>query len=183
MTKPLLQILDASIFPATLMIAAKFIGLYITIELFSLDWGIENAPNNLLSSRPVLYADDVVLVSTNSDLFLLFVMILGFSFYVAKATFFHDTHVDPKLASRLAVNGLLNLVSSSYEIYRHTTTWLIFTWITNITIFINVLNDKTEYWVSLLGIAATLFLTVVLLRDVVFEVRNFRQNIGKDSKV
>lgn len=158
------------------MIAAKFIGLYITLELFSLEWGVESSSDSLISSRPVLYSDDIVLVSTNSDLFLLFIMLLGFSFYVIKATFFHETHIDPKMLSRLAVNGLLGLVSSSYEIYRHATIWLVFVWVTNITIFINVLNGKTENWVIFGGGIAGLLLTTILLRDVIYEVRNSRSN-------
>ena len=181
MTKSLLQILDASLFPAALMIAGKFIGLYITLELFAVEWGVENSPNNFFSTRPVLYSEDILLVSTNSDLFLLFVMLLGFSFYVVKATFFHDTHIDPKILARLAVAGLLGLVSSSYEIYRHATVWLIFVWVTNITILINALSGKTESWVVVVGMSASLLMTIILLRDVVFEIKLSRENLGRSK--
>ncbi|MBN1331870.1 hypothetical protein JW978_03225 [Candidatus Dojkabacteria bacterium] len=182
MTKSLLEILDASIFPAALMIAAKFIGLYITVELFALEWGVENSPNSFFSTRPVLYSSDVALVSTNSDLLLLFIMLAGLSFYIIRATFFHASHIDPKMLSRLAINGLLGIVSSSYEVYRKATVWLIFVWVTNFTILINALNNKTESWVPVIGIIATLFLSVILLRDVIYEVKLSRENIGQTHK-
>ncbi|KKQ35062.1 MAG: hypothetical protein US52_C0037G0003 [candidate division WS6 bacterium GW2011_GWA2_37_6] len=179
MSQTLVKILDATLFPAALMISGKFIGLYLTIQIFSLDWGIENLSNELFSSRPVMYQDDLIVASTYSDLFLLFIMLCGFSFYVIRAVFLHSSHIDPRLITRLAVNGLLGLVKDSFEIYHRASIWLVFLWLSDITILINVLLGKTASWVLLTGFILSLLLTVVLFRDVAFEINLAKTRLNK----
>jgi len=165
------------------MIAGKFIGLYLSIKIFELEWGIENLSNELFSSRPVMYKQDILTASSYSDLFLLLVMLGGFSLYVARAVFFHDSHVSPKILTRLAANGLLGLVKDSFEIYHRASVWLIFLWLSNITILINVLIGKTYTWVLLVGFVASILLTVILLRDVAYEINLAKKGLnGKNQK-
>lgn len=175
MSKTLVKIVDASIFPAALMVAGKFIGLYLVLNLFNLDWGVENTPNSLVSARPVLLDSDLAFASSYSDLFVMILMLLGFSYYVVKAVFLHSSHIDPRIVTRLAVNGLLDLVKDSFEIYNKASIWLLFVWLTNITIIINTLMGKTYTWVLLLSVVLSLLLTIILLRDVAYEI-NLAQN-------
>lgn len=179
MSRTLVKIVDATIFPASLMIAAKFIGLYLVIQLFDLEWGIENLSGKLFSSRPVMFEDDLITASTYSDLFLIVIMTLGFSFYVVRAVFFHDSHIDPKLLAKLAIRGFMGLVKDSFEIYHHASIWLLFLWMSVLTILINVLLGKTEEWVLIIGFLSSLTLTVVLLRDVSYEINLAKKNLSR----
>lgn len=179
MTKSLLKILDASVFPAALMVASKFLGLYMAIEFFGLDWGINNNPNQLISTRPVLYPDELVVASTYSDLFLLVVMISGFSFHIIRAVYFHASHISPRILVRLSVRGLLGLVKGSYEIYHRATIWLIFLWISLVTVLLNYFTEKTDAWVLLFGAGVSLLLTVIFIRDVIYEINSAKKSFGK----
>lgn len=175
MSKTLVKILDTSLFPAALMVAGKFIGLYLVINLFGIDWGVENTPNSIISARPVLMEEDLAFASSYSDLFLLSIMLLGFTFYVFRAVFLHSSHIEPRLVARLAVNGMLDLVKDSFEVYRKASVWLMFLWMSNIIVIINTLMGKTYLWVMLTGLTTTLVLTIILLRDVAYEI-NLAQN-------
>lgn len=170
MSKSLIKIIDAAIFPAALMIAAKFIGLYLVVEFFNLEWGVDNLPNQIFSSRPVFYTQDLQTASSYSDLFLIIVMITSFSYHVIRATFLHDTHIDPKVIARLAANGLLGLVKDSYEIYQKATIWLIFLWLSITTVIVNYFLDKTYLWIAILGVLTSIILTAMLLRDAAYEI-------------
>jgi len=178
MSKTLVKIVDASLFPAALMITGKFLGLYLTVKIFNLEWGIDNNPNTLFSSRPVLFSQDIQVASSYSDLFLLLAMLLGFSYYVIKAVFFHNTHASHKIVTRLAVNGLISLVKDSFEIYHRATVWLVFLWLTNLSILINTLLNKTYVWVLIIAFTSTVALTVILLRDVAYEISITRRKFG-----
>ncbi len=170
MSKIFVKFLDASIIPASIMVTGKLLGLYLTIKVFDINWGIQTFTNTIVSSRPILHTQDLQTVSSYSDLFLLLIMLIGFSLQVIRAVYFHNTHIKPKVVSKLAVHGLLNLIKDSFEIYTKSTVWLIFLWLTNISILINVLNNKTYFWVLLLGIIASFLLSVVLLDDASKEI-------------
>lgn len=171
MSKSLVKIVDASLFPAALMVAGKFVGLYLTIKAFGFDWGVDSKPSVFFSSRPIFMEEDLLVASSYSDLFLIFVMIFGFSFHIIRAIFLHKSHIHPKLLTRLAMHGLLGLVKDSFEIYHRASVWLLFLWLVNVLVLINVLLGKTYTWVLAVGLAATIFLTIVLLRDVAYEIK------------
>jgi hypothetical protein len=179
MSRSLVKILDAALFPAALMISGKFIGLYLVTKIFNIDWGVENLSNQLISSRPVVYGQDLVTVSSYSDLFLLIIMTSGFSVFIIRAIYFHESHIDPRLLTRLAMKGLLGLVKDSFEIYHRASMWLIFLWLSDVTIFINILLGKTYSWVFLSGLGFSILLTVMLLRDVSYELRIAHKRLYK----
>lgn len=181
MSKTLVKIVDASIFPAALMVAGKFIGLYLVLNFFNLDWGVENTPNTLISARPVLMSEDLSFVSSYSDLLVITLMLLGFSYYVLRAVFLHSSHIDPRIITRLAVHGLLDLVKDSFEIYHRASIWLLFLWLTNITILINTLLGKTYTWVLIVSFIVSMLLTVILLRDVAYEINLAQNKLNKFS--
>lgn len=170
MSKSLVRLIDYSLLPASLMVVGKFAGLFLTINIFSLEWGIENIPNSFFSVRPVFFSDDIKLASSYSDLFLFLIIVVGFSFVLMQALVFHSSHVSPQTLSKLASYNLLNLVKSTFEIYHKAAIWTIFLWITNLLIFVNVALDKTFAWVLLFSILVSILLTVFLLRDVAEEI-------------
>ena len=170
MSKIFVKILDASLIPASIMIVAKLIGLYITVKIFNINWGILTTSNAIISSRPVLEPQNLQIVSSYSDLFLILVMLFGFSLQVFRAVYLHDTHVKPKIVSHLAVHGLLHLIKDSFEVYRKATVWLIFLWLTNVSVFINFLSNKTYFWVFLISFITSFILSVILLNDASHEI-------------
>lgn len=176
MSKSLVKLIDFAILPASLLVLGKFLGLFVSINVFSLQWGLENIPNSFFSVRPVLYAKDIVTASTYSDLIMFLIITSGFSFVLVQALAFHDTHISPAVISKLADHNLLGLIKSTFDIYHKAAVWLIFLWLTVIVIFINVALAKTLLWVLLFSFIIASVLTVFLLRDVAEEIDISKKN-------
>lgn len=178
MSKSLVKLIDYSLLPAALIIVGKFAGLFLTIRIFSLEWGIESVPNTFFSVRPVFYSADIKLASSYSDLILFLVVMMGFSLVLIQAVVFHNSHISPNILSRLANHNLLGLVKSTFEIYHKAAIWTIFLWMTNMMIFLNVALGKTYLWVVVFSVLVSVFLTVFLIRDVSQEIEISKKSSG-----
>jgi hypothetical protein len=170
MSKSLVKLVDYALLPAALLVASKFIGLFITTAIFDLSWGIENVPDSIFSVRPIFFAEDILIASTYSDLIMFIIMMIGFSFILIQAVIFHNSHISPQMLSKLAGYNLLGLVKNTFEVYHKAAIWTIFFWISNIVIFANVALRKTEAWVLIFSLLISVVLTVFLLRDVAQEI-------------
>lgn len=170
MSKSLVKLVDYSLLPAALMVIGKFVGLWLSIQLFSLEWGIKNIPNSLFSVVPEFYAEDIHLASTYSDLIMFLILVIGFSIILVQALYLHNSHIAPTTLVKLATNNLLGLVKSSFEIYHRAAIWSVFIWISNILIFINVLLNRTDLWVLIFSLIISIVITTALLRDAFKEI-------------
>ena len=170
MSKSLIKLIDYSLLPAALLVVGKFMVLYLTINIFSLDWGIKTIPNSLFSVRPIFYSEDVIIASTYSDVIMFLFIVTGFSFVLIQALVFHNSHVSPKILAKLASHNLLGLIKNTFEIYHKAAIWTLFVWISNFLILINVLTGKTGSWVLIFSLACTILLTVFLIRDTTNEI-------------
>lgn len=176
MTRSLVKLVDYSLLPAAVLVVGKFLGLYLTIQIFSLNWGIRNIPNSLFSVRPVFYPQDVLIASTYSDLFMYLLVMIGFSVVLVQAVIFHNSHISPIMLSRLANHNLIGLVKGSFEIYHKAAMWGVFLWVANGLILLNVLSNKTEAWVFIFSAATSIILNIVMLRDVANEIELSKKN-------
>lgn len=182
MSKSLTKLIDFSLLPSALLVIGKFFGLYISIQVFNLQWGLRNIPNSFFSLRPIFYSEDIIVASTYSDIFMFLVIAVGFSITLIQALFFHSSHVDPNLVSRLGSKNLLGLIKSSFDLYHKASIWALFLWLTNILIIFNVLTYKTEVWVLLVTTIISIVLTVLMLRDVHQEIELSKKGLFSGEK-
>jgi hypothetical protein len=181
MSKPLINLIDVALFPAALMVVSKFLGLIVTINLFNLPWTIKEVPQTFFAIRPGMLSEDVIIGNSYSDLIMYLALALGFSFVLLLATHFHNTHIQPRLLMRLANSNLAGLVRSSFDIYYAAAIWLIFIWVANILIWINVLVGKTYLWIGLASLIANVVFTALLLQDVYKEIELSKRNLGRQA--
>lgn len=179
MSKSFIKLLDNALLPASLMLVSKFIGVFLTIKVFNLDWVVNQTPNNFLSFQTVLSSQDVILVTSYSDLIMFGVLALGFSFNLIRAIFFHNSHINSDLINRLASKNLLSLIANSYEIYHSATVWLFFMWAAALMVLSSALTNSIYSWVGLLVLGLSILLTIVFFQDVYKEVENARKHPGK----
>ncbi|HEC66575.1 MAG TPA: hypothetical protein ENI23_14965 [bacterium] len=179
MSKSLIKLIDSSLLPAAIMILGKVVGIFLTARIFNLEWALQSSSNNFISIRPVFEAADIVTVTTFSDLIMFSFLLVGLSFSLFIALYFRSSNIDPKIVAKLATNNLLNLIKDSFDIYLGGSMWIVFSWIANITIFINVMLNKTQLWVIVLTLVSSIAFTVLLFRDVVKEIEVSRKKLSE----
>lgn len=183
MSKSLIKLIDYSLLPAALMVVSKFLGMVIVVNLFSIDWGIESIRSSLFSIRPVFFEDDLMIVSTYSDLFMYLVIAIGFSLVLAQSLFLQNTRVSPQMLVKLANYNLLGLVKTAFEIYHKSAIWAIFLWVATGVLAFNVVIGKTAPWLSFVALVFTVSLTVALLRDVAHEIEQSRSELFSNTNL
>lgn len=183
MTKSLVKLIDAAIIPAAVMICGKVAGLWLSNVIFDLNWNIVTDANDFFSVRLEYDTLDQQITATSYSNLLMFVFVfVGFLVVLAKALFFHSSHITPSMIAKLATNNLLNLIGDSFEIYYKASVWLIMLWLSLFAVVINVLLEKSYTWTGLLVVFCTTFATVILLRDVSKEIAIAKKNLPKLAK-
>ena len=172
MQKSLITILENSLFPSALTIFAKFIGIAIAIAIFNLPYNVSEYTSSILNGSLTVTQEHSVIISTYSDLIMFLVIGLGFSIQLARAIFFHDSHLSPKFITKLADLNLLNLIRDTYDIYHKASVWLAFLWVAVIIIIINFALGTTLLWVTIVAVLGTVALTMGLVQDAYQELVN-----------
>ena len=171
MSKTLVALIDSAIIPAATMICGKILGLFFVNYLFGLDWSLESDSNNLFSIRIIYNSySDQLLASSYSNLIMFLFVVLGFSYVLISALYFHNSHVSPSIITKLATKNLLNVIKDSFAIYSKASVWIVFLWLSFCAIFLNYLLGRTYNWITVVTFLLALGLTVVLLRDVNQEI-------------
>jgi hypothetical protein len=174
MQKSLISILENSLFPSALVIFGKFIGIAFAISYFKLPYTVSNYTSSVLNGSLSMSAEHAEIISTYSDIIMFVLVAVGFSFHLARAIFFHDTHLSPKFITQLADLNLLNLIKDTYEIYHKAAVWLGFLWVAVSVVVLNVLLGTTMFWVGIVAVIATVALSIGLIQDAYQELVNIR---------
>lgn len=178
MSQFFIKLLDNSLFPASVMILGKLIGVLGTLYFFNIPFTIRDYFSQVYSSRFIVQSDYISVVTSYSDIVMYFILALVFSIFLVRAIFFHDTHLKPSVITKLANSNLLSLVKSSYEIYQSAIVWLIFLWISNFLIIVNVFSGNTYLWIGVVCTIFSLFFTTLLFQDVYREIENIKRKPG-----
>ncbi|MCA9383040.1 hypothetical protein KC909_01620 [Candidatus Dojkabacteria bacterium] len=181
MSNSLVKLIDNSLLPAILIIFGKFLGIYLANFIFGAEIGITSNSTGVFSFQTVTTQEDLVLVSTFSDLFMFSLVALGFIINLVNAVFFHNSHINVNLVAKLAHLNLLSIVKSSYELYHSGVTWFIFTWVASFLVLFNVALGKTTGWTGIVVVLFSIALSVALFRDLLKEIelskKKLMQNI------
>lgn len=180
MSNSLIKLIDSSLLPASFMIAGKFFGLMIAIRITASSFSVSDFAANQFLKYTLVPTDQLVAVSTYSDIVLLLIMSVGVAWQLFSAVFLHQSHISPKLLSRLVDRNWTNLIKGSYNLYHAATMWVAYFWVTTITIVLNALLGKTNQVVALIAIIFAIGFTAVLLRDVYEEIK---MRLGKFGKL
>lgn len=176
MSNSLIKLIDNALLPAVLLIFGKFFGLYIFSNLFGIQLAFSDTRDALLYLRPVVVDQQIVDLSTYSDLFMFLVVSIGFLVVIIRSAVLNESRVSVDTVTKLAKFNLVKIVRSSYELYHSGVVWLIFTWVANFIIVLNYISQKTQLWLLVISSIFTLLLTVLLLRDVFKEIQLTRKN-------
>lgn len=181
MSNSLIKLIDIALLPAALMVLSKFIGLVVVVSLFGIQLDLNSAAESLLNVRPAVLAEDLITISTYSDLIMYLLLAAAFSFILIQATHFHDTHISPRMLVKLSRHNLTGLVQSSFRLYHSAAIWLVVIWIATSLIWINVLNQTTQLWTGVAVLIASITFTTILIQDVYKEIELGQRQVGKHN--
>src|SRR5258708_33964257 len=110
MSKSLVKFLDNSLFPASIVILGKIIGILISSKIFGISWSLKDYANSVFAVSSVVSQKDMVILTSYSDL-IMFGIVAGFlAFEFVRALYFHDSHVNLSMLLKLVHLNLLGLL-------------------------------------------------------------------------
>jgi len=180
-SKSLTTLIDEAILPALLLIAAKFGGVLVVNSIIGSSWQLKFS--SLMPFLPTFsYSNyqNYLVVNSYSNLLMYLVLVVGCSFVLIQAHFFHSSHISPTLHARLANLRLLSLVSDTFSLYHKGTIWLLFLWLATVLILIQSFLELNYAWIAIVSFLFTLNLSWFFLVDVEQEIEIWRsQRQGK----
>ncbi len=178
MSKSLIKLIDYSLLPALLMVFGKFVGVILVGKFIGVNVNIREYSDALLAVSPMVSKQDLITITSYSDL-IMYAFVAGlFSVVLIKAVFFHNTHAKPTLVAKLAHSNMLSLIQNSYEIYHSASIHLVFLWIATSIVIFNSAVGNTYSWIAVLSTISSIVLTAILLQDVYREIENIKNKPG-----
>lgn len=164
-SKTLINLIDYSIFPAVLIVAAKIIGIVFFINYFGVEYKVD-------AMRLVLTKGDYYSVSTYSSIFAFAAILSGLIWVTIKAHLFHETHISPSFSAKLYSMNLQNMVHSSEVVYTQSFIWLSYSWLAACMFFVHASFGISAWWVFYVAITICAITTVFLVVDIEKESNN-----------
>ncbi len=174
-SKILLRLTKEALFPAVLILLSKVAAIMVFVHAFSLAWGLEVktfVPDFVFENQDVS-----VFVNSYSNLFVFLVVVFGFAWVLARAYYFHDTHIKPSLILRLLSWNLTGLLTSSHEIYHKGIVWISYLWLITLLIGVHTLLGINYIWIFVFALASTILATWYFIADVEREIIHHESTI------
>ena len=173
-SKTLLKLIDEAILPAIVLVAAKIIG----VSILSMRLGLDFTLNLKGIEEP-----NASLVNTYSNLLSYGAIALGLSFILARAYFFHSSHISPQITLRLSSWNFTSIISTTYELFNQAVVWLSYLWLLSLLFLLQ------SYWklvapnIALGMLVVTLIFTCLFVRDADREIDIRRMQPWKKSLI
>ncbi len=169
--KSLIKLIDEALLPAILLIIAKMGGLFMASLLLGLKFTVVMGDFfKVLPTVHFLNPQDYVLAENYSNLAMFLVASLGCAFILLRAHFFHESHIRPRLHSRLVALNLESLIVPSYHLYHQATVWLLFLWLTVGFLIMSTILGVTYAPISLIAFIIAANFSWILTVDIQKEV-------------
>jgi len=175
-SKSLSTLIDEAILPALLLILAKFGGVVIVTLIIGSSWQLKfSSALPFLPSVSYPNYQSYLVSNSYSNLLMYLVLVLGCSFVLVKAHFFHSSHISPTLHARLANLRLSSLVSDTFSLYHQGTIWLLFLWLATVLILIQAFLELSYAWIAIVSFLITLNFSWFFLVDIEQEIEIWRK--------
>ncbi|HLC93640.1 MAG TPA: hypothetical protein VJG85_01345 [Patescibacteria group bacterium] len=167
----LIKLIDQSIIPAVLLVAARIASLALVANYFNIKFNI--------GSNGFLYANenDYVLVNSYSLFFMVILLSIGLFYILLKSLIFHDTHIAPHMTARLFSLNLSSVIQNSFEIYSQASVWLSYLFLILLTSGIMAFYGILFGWVFYTALTLTVLATVLFVFDMENEL-----DLNKEQK-
>lgn len=161
----ILKLLDESVVPVVLIFSSKIISLIVTARYLGVSYSIQD--NKLYFDR----FSDLVLANNVSNLFVLFLLVLGTVLVLVRLYHFHASHIHPVFLTKLLESDLEFAVSTSFNLFHQVAVWLSLGLALLVSFLVQTLFSWTSPWIFILGLFSLLLLAVLAVLDLEREVK------------
>ncbi len=169
--KSLIKLIDEAIFPALTLVVAKMLGLLLSAYFLSLPFEIKTrAFLGLMPALNFLSISDYIKAENYSNLAMFLAAAIGAAFILARAYFFHESHIHPNLQAKLASFNLESIIAPSYHLYHQALIWLIFVWMTVGFLVVSTFLKITYPQISIIAFILAANLSWIFAIDVEKEI-------------
>jgi hypothetical protein len=170
MTDKFVKIIDYSLLPFSILILSKVIGLFFIFDSLNIDWGVGGYANQLLSATPIVYAKDLMVVATYSNLIMYFVMFIYFSIQLLISNLRQNATKNNKLLLRLLKFEKINFFQGGVYLYTRIFVAGAYLWLATIYILIDAIIGRTAGWLVLVSLVLSSLVTLMLFKDTAKEL-------------
>lgn len=165
------KLIDEAIVPAALLILAKMLAILLSSYFLNLRFEIKSGTFlPYLPSVKFLSIKDYITAENYSNLAMFLTAAVGTFIVLIRLHFLHDSHVHPKLQSKLASFNLEKIISSSFHLYHTALTWLIFLWLTVAFLIVSSIFRITYIQLTALAVVVAANLTWIMALDIQKEI-------------
>ena len=158
MSKLLKKALKSAIFPASLLVAGKFLSVFLLISYLGMNFSVGNDNASFFTIQ--LYLNDpkaTLFVNSISNLFSLLIIAIPSLYFLLQLTLFKNAQGDPRVVVKLTKLNLLKWVTSQESSLIKVTVWTVFLWIISGIVISSTISFSTYSWIGILaGILVTL---------------------------
>jgi len=170
-----LKMLRSFIYPAGFMVLGKIVGMIFITNLNNYPFSLKNNLSETFSIQ-FTYAsvEQVQMVATISNLFMIIFVLAGCLFWLIKALFFHDSHESPRVIVKLSELNMISFISDTYSIYVPLFAWVLYVWLCVGLIGVDTYLDKSNLWLLIFSLIIGIVITGLSFYDVQreFQIKN-----------
>ncbi|MEI7603776.1 MAG: hypothetical protein WCJ19_02035 [bacterium] len=166
-SKTLIKLVDLAVVPAAVLVFTKIISILLLNAVLGLSWDVKTFSDAFFGVK-LSYSsvDELTLVISYSNLFMLFAAITGAVLTLLKLFYLHPTHIKPSVVLKLAKSDKLHYIQSTFHLYHEAIVWCVFLIVADVIILINYVQNLTYNWILGFSMICTLFLVFILVRTI-----------------
>lgn len=159
-SKILIKLIDQSIVPAILLIAARVISVVLVANYFGIKFDLGSGGFAYNTTK------DYVIVNSFSTFVMIVALAVGLSYILLKSLIFHETHISPKLTASLMSLKLSSFIQTSYDLYSQGSIWLSYLYLMVLSSGILCLFGMIYTWVFWIALVLAVITTILLIFDI-----------------
>ncbi len=162
----LTKLIDEAILPAVTLLATKVVSTILLIKYLEIPLADGTNYFSVYFSNQA----DFVKVNSYSTISMAVVIFLGALLFLVKSRFFHETHITPANATKVAGMGLNRFIKTSMDVYSEGSIWLMFSLLLSLILGIQVYYQIVYPLSFAISMSGSIFLVLILVSDVEREV-------------
>jgi len=182
MSNLLKKALKLSLLPAVVMIAGKFLGLFVLIAFYSIQFSVGNEVSGMFSTQIFLPNSETTLfVNSISDLVMISLLGLITLYMIFQTTILQSAKTNPRTIAKVVKLNMLKWVTSSTSTFLQIFIWTTFVAISSIITITNSLQGDTYLWVGITAGVISLLSIWGLIKTFEIETEKIYPSSSKHS--
>lgn len=182
MSKILRNLLKGVIFPASLLIILKAVGIYLATILYNLQIFIETRASGPFFSIKFFFLEkeETLLANSFSNILIYTTFSIITTYILIKYSLLVISGRNPKMLIKLHNVNLLKWVSHKSNTFIRVLIWIFFTWIIQILITIDAFQGQTYSWLPPINFLVAIILSWIAIRIFETKMENLSENKNLD---